>query len=330
MHNAWRFVQHGRRTLSVSAASALGVQQYYQNCTTTFCGATDQDIPPIAGFQEGKESPATTSSYKSKVHEEWYHGMFPKRQLWRPKLEYPLWDPDWDHKHNDDLSSEEKRNLRVRGVTRHIILVRHGQYDESYRDDEKRVLTPLGREQAELTGQRLADMLQAQDPSMTCYISSLRVSNMTRAKETADIIAKYIQRVPYLEPDPDLNEGRPCHHIPSGGPATDKVIQVTDQNHPRIEQAFTKYFYRQSELPEEDAPQHEFEIIVCHANVIRYFLCRALQLPPETWLRFCPFNCSLTYLTIRPTGSVSCRFLGDIGHLPVSLQTFSNHHGFNW
>jgi hypothetical protein len=133
MHNAWRFVQHGRRTVAVSAASALGLQQYYQHSTTTFCGATDQDIPPIAGFQEGKETPATTSSYKSKVHEEWYHGMFPKRQLWRPKLEYPLWDPDWDHKHNDDLSSEEKRNLRVRGVTRHIILVRHGQYDESYR-----------------------------------------------------------------------------------------------------------------------------------------------------------------------------------------------------
>ena len=77
-------------------------------------------------------------------------------------------------------------------------------------------------------------------------------------------------------------------------------------------------------------PQHEFEIIVCHANVIRYFFCRALQLPPEAWLRLCIFNCSLTYFTIRPTGTVSCRMLGDIGHLPYDASTFSMHTGFNW
>lgn len=80
----------------------------------------------------------------------------------------------------------------------------------------------------------------------------------------------------------------------------------------------------------ESDPQHEFEIIICHANVIRYFFCRALQLPPEAWLRLCTFNCSLTYLTIRPTGTVSCRMLGDIGHLPYELNTFSGHTGFNW
>jgi len=56
----------------------------------------------------------------------------------------------------------------------------------------------------------------------------------------------------------------------------------------------------------------------------------ALQLPPEAWLRYCPFNCSLTYLTIRPTGTVSCRMLGDIGHLPYNASTFSGHHGYNW
>lgn len=148
MRNAWRFVwnRHGRNTLAFStttAASAfLGLHYHYRhNDCTTFCGATDQDIPPIVGSQEGREQYATQSSLKSKVHEEWYHGMFPTRQLWRPKFEYPLWDPDWDHKHNDDLSSEEKRNLRVKGVTRHIILVRHGQYDESYRVSAMKLVT---------------------------------------------------------------------------------------------------------------------------------------------------------------------------------------------
>lgn len=141
---------------------------------------------------------------------------------------------------------------------------------------------------------------------------------------------------------------RPCHHIP-GGKARQSVIERTDEHHPRIEKAFRKYFHRapvpeypvDSEEEKIDAvessateltphPKHEFEIIVCHANVIRYFFCRALQLPPEAWLRLCVFNCSLTYLTIRPTGSVSCRMLGDIGHLRYDESTFSMHTGFNW
>jgi serine/threonine-protein phosphatase PGAM5 len=45
----------------------------------------------------------------------------------------------------------------------------------------------------------------------------------------------------------------------------------------RIEAAFRKYFYRAEPEQLEDS----YEIIVCHANVIRYFLCRALQFPPE-------------------------------------------------
>jgi serine/threonine-protein phosphatase PGAM5 len=68
---------------------------------------------------------------------------------------------------------------------------------------------------------------------------------------------------------------------------------ATDAGHLRIEEAFRKYFQRaplpedevdpakdenalvpteKDETPEEE--KHEFEIIVCHANVIRYFLCR--------------------------------------------------------
>lgn len=30
----------------------------------------------------------------------------------------------------------------------------------------------------------------------------------------------------------------------------------------------------EGDAPEETQPKHEFEIIVAHANVIRYFLCR--------------------------------------------------------
>ena len=129
-------------------------------------------------------------------------------------------------------------------------------------------------------------------------------------------------------------------------------MQVIDaeENGPRIENSFKKYFYRKSapsihndnnhslndndsatkEQKQEMKKKHEFEIIVCHGNVIRYFFCRALQLPPEAWLRFSTFNCSLTYIMIKPNGRASCRMLGDIGHLGYGHSTFSMNHGFVW
>mmetsp|Transcript_115440 Transcript_115440/g.172476 ORF Transcript_115440/g.172476 Transcript_115440/m.172476 type:complete len:318 (-) Transcript_115440:41-994(-) len=267
-----------------------------------------------------------------------FHNLFPKRQLWQPKVEYPLWDANWDDRKPTPTGNEEEdrnrmRQLRKDGVTRHIILVRHGQYDETERDDEKRLLTELGRKQADLTGRRLKVMMDgASEEFGPCNIKVVHVSNMARAKETADIIASHLPGVPRSEPNPNLNEGRPSHNIP-GGRASAGAIEKTDENHPRIEQAFRELFYRApppDEKQTKDKPKHEFEIVVCHANVIRYFLCRGLQIPPEAWLRLCTFNCSLTYLTIRPTGTVSCRMLGDMGHIPYGMSTFSMHPGYNW
>ena len=98
-----------------------------------------------------------------------------------------------------------------------------------------------------------------------------------------------------------LLASRPCHTIP-GGKASSSTIQKTDENHPRIEEAYQKIFYRAPEpasmqkdgaASEEKSPsstpstasstsnknddnlvKHEYEIYVCHANVIRYFFCR--------------------------------------------------------
>ena len=105
------------------------------------------------------------------------------------------------------------------------------------------------------------------------------------------------------------------------------------KNGKRIEQAFQKYFHRSTDETSKKThcnnnEKHEVEIIVCHGNVIRYFFCRALQLPPEAWLRLSTYNCSLTYLMIKPSGTVSCRMLGDIGHLGYAHSTFSHNHGF--
>lgn len=65
--------------------------------------------------------------------------------------------------------------------------------------------------------------------------------------------------------------------------------------------------------------QHDsVTVIVCHGNVIRYFLTRALQLPPGGWLRFSLMNGSVTRLSVRGDGSVSVRNVGDtLGMAPA-------------
>lgn len=153
---------------------------------------------------------------------------------------------------------------------------------------------------------------------------------MRRARETAQLIAREMPNTIIVdEPDPLLNEALPSPMIPIR-PDMNGAEEEIDANHDRIEEAFQKYVYRADAAGEDDGDEDEFEIIVCHGNVIRYFFCRALQLPPETWLRMSIFNCSLTYLMVRPSGVVSARMLGDIGHLEYSESTFSGNFGLKW
>lgn len=48
---------------------------------------------------------------------------------------------------------------------------------------------------------------------------------------------------------------------------------------------------------------------------------RALQFPPEGWLRMGLNNGSITWLTIRPSGRVALRALGDAGFMPPDKLT---------
>lgn len=76
-------------------------------------------------------------------------------------------------------------------VTRHLILIRHGQYDVSGATDEQRILTKLGRTQAGYTGKRLRELGLP-------YTTIVR-STMARAQETAHIIAESLPQVRRLK-----------------------------------------------------------------------------------------------------------------------------------
>lgn len=280
-----------------------------------------------------------TSDGVSSGPEELFYGECLNRQVCRPNRPYPAWNYDWDGRH-------ERAGNEGEGKTRHILLIRHGQYEQGFREDHRRVLTPLGRRQAEYTGQRLAKMVAtnrtiASDEGKDidtlagpCRIKAIHVSDMARAKETASIIASQLDPAFFsltnslTDPDPLLNEALPSPIIPKRpdvGTIEEQAKEI-DANHDRIEIAFRKYIHRADSCEgkkDDNSPEHEFELIVGHGNVIRYFVFRALQLPPEAWLRLSLFNCSITYLVIQPDGRVTVRLVGDTGHIPYEETSFS-------
>nr|VZI08863.1 unnamed protein product [Spirometra erinaceieuropaei] len=74
----------------------------------------------------------------------------------------------------------------------------------------------------------------------------------------------------------------------------------------------------------------EIILFVGHANVFRYWLCRALQLPPEAWLRISLPHGSFTELLLEQivpengdevVRTVTALRVGDDGHLPPELQS---------
>ncbi|XP_029108812.1 serine/threonine-protein phosphatase PGAM5, mitochondrial-like [Scleropages formosus] len=233
------------------------------------------------------------------------------------------WDSNWDKRDpitlmnskkkrdkdtplSDDPSAElEKKKPKA---TRHIILIRHSQYNLKGESDKERFLTSLGREQAELTGQRLATLGLKYD-----FIVH---STMTRATETANIISKHFPDVEKVSCDL-LREGSPIEPVPQVGHS--KPEFVYHEEGARIEAAFRRYIHRADVEQKEDS----YDIIVCHANVIRYFVCRALQFPPEGWLRMSLNHGSITWLYVRPSGRVGLRMLGDAGFMPPEKLTRS-------
>jgi serine/threonine-protein phosphatase PGAM5 len=194
---------------------------------------------------------------------------------------------------------------------RAIYLVRHGQY-ESYPEKSDPLgggLTDLGREQAQVTGVALSVL-----PVNAIYCSTLR-----RAAETAGIIAREFPSLE-VQPSRELWEIVPCIppreaeyfslHFPNLTPATiarDRYV---------ADQAFDRIFCPALENDETD-------IVICHGNIIRYFVCRVLNVAVETWANMETNNCGITRCVIESDGRMMLVSLNDTGHLAPVMRTFS-------
>ena len=87
----------------------------------------------------------------------------------------------------------------------------------------------------------------------------------------------------------------------------------------RVQAGFKNHIHRAN----EDAEASYTTVLVCHGNVIRYLVLKALQLDPEAWLRLAVYNGSITILEVRSNGFVSLRSLGDTGHFDPKDITYS-------
>lgn len=195
----------------------------------------------------------------------------------------------------------------LKGV-RTIYLIRHGEYTQSDTTDSDigKKLTPLGIAQARLLSARLK--------AMSVEFTSLTSSTMTRARETAMVINKNFPELKLKQSDL-IRECTP--------PTWRKdIIAETDSTelfecYQNLEKAFEEIF-----VPSPDAKDRN-DIIVCHGNVIRYFVTKVLNVNTMSWLQMSITNCSLTIVRVLPDGKMKLDTFSDYGHIPENMRTFT-------
>ena len=196
--------------------------------------------------------------------------------------------------------------------TRYVYLIRHGMYDrvDSLDDRTANGLNALGREQARLLGGRLRGL-----PVRPRLLVS---SGLTRARETGDELASMLGLS--CERDSMLEECTP--------PAlTDTTSTAAERDEAAACSATLGKAWDRYMLPAPQGDVHD--VLVCHGNVIRWFVARALHADSRRWITMGIGNASLTILAVRPDGSTRLLMYSDVGHLPVDKQTWTGN-GPGW
>ena len=195
---------------------------------------------------------------------------------------------------------------RPRPGTRYLYLIRHGAYDrvDSLDDRTANGLNTLGHVQARLLAERLR--------SLPIHPRVLVTSGLTRARETGDELASVL----HLEAARDslLEECSPPATTDSTATDADRAESAACSA--QLEAAWARYV-----RPSPEADAHD--LLVCHGNVIRWFLARALQADTKRWITMSIGNASLTILAVRPDGTVRLVMYSDVGHIPVEKQTWT-------
>jgi broad specificity phosphatase PhoE len=205
---------------------------------------------------------------------------------------------------------------------RTILLVRHGDYqlDEIQKLERNLTLeqhyelhakegglTPTGIKQAKLTAERLKPL----------PIDAIHCSSLRRTSETAKLIAKEFPKI-QIQKSSLLWECVPS--IPKDFAQHEhfRYISETDvgQWKRQADEAFERYFKSARRTDRR-------EIIVSHANLIRYLVCRALHVQVDAWFNMCIDNCGISEIRIDPDHRMRLVSYNDVGHLPPQSRTGS-------
>jgi serine/threonine-protein phosphatase PGAM5 len=195
---------------------------------------------------------------------------------------------------------------------RNLYLIRHGEYvhDENCDEAVGCELDALGREQARLVAARL--------DAMPVVFTSLQTSPLTRARGTATIIAA---QMPELTPlvQNDIRECTPSTR------RQDVMESLKPGEAVECEVQLNAAALRLLVPATGTVDAHD--IVVCHGNVIRWLVCRALGVDPQAWLGMSIANCSLTIIQVKADGSCKLISFADSGHIPWSQTTYP---GVTW
>jgi serine/threonine-protein phosphatase PGAM5 len=72
--------------------------------------------------------------------------------------------------------------------------------------------------------------------------------------------------------------------------------------------------------PSPAATRHD--LLICHGNVIRWFVCRALGVDTRQWTRMEIGNTSITVIEIQPNGATQLLLYNDTSHVPLGQQSW--------
>ena len=188
---------------------------------------------------------------------------------------------------------------------REIVLVRHGYYLPDAKAEPKLGphLAPLGVAQAHLAGARLA--------GLPTRFDAMYVSPVQRARDTAAVIGEDLPGRRFEVVD-DLAECTPPTRraaiVAKEKPADLAACKA------QFDRLFARYF--------KPASGHgQTDLMVCHGNVIRYLVTRALGVDTAAWLEMSVGNASITRIRIEADGSFKVIAVGDVGHLPPNMLT---------
>ena len=194
-----------------------------------------------------------------------------------------------------------------------IYLVRHGMYTSDTLQTDDRIGSPLnalGHEQARLVGAKLA--------SLPVHFRTFVSSDFTRARQTADDIGEVLHRTP--ERDSLIHECTPTADLPDYMKNhTRDEIAWCDAN---LNAAWAKYM---TPSPDQDTA----DLLVCHGNVIRWFVAKTLGGDPAHWSHMDIGNCSITILAVRPDGVTRLVMYSSVDHIPIDQQTWTGR-GAGW